>query len=89
MLDYNNALQEFPSSIFANAFHFVKYDFFQTQSEAEREPVKVDFGDLNSAPSQKSGGAKSSGSSGSNTQQGPASGPPQSGSKGKSKGKSQ
>lgn len=49
VLDYNNALQQFPSSIFANAFHFVKYDFFQTQSDAERQPVKVDFSDINSS----------------------------------------
>ncbi len=47
VLDYNNSLQQFPSSIFANAFHFQKFDYFQTASEAEREPVKVSFDDMN------------------------------------------
>jgi LemA protein len=87
VLDYNNALQEFPSNIFANAFHFVKYDFFQTADEAEREPVKVDFGDLNGPASQGTGpsraGAKRSGPPAS----GQAGGPPQSGPKSKGKAK--
>ena len=45
VLDYNNAIQSFPGNIFAGAFHFLKMDFFQAP-EGEKEPVKVDFGDL-------------------------------------------
>lgn len=47
VLDYNNALQQFPGNIFANQFHFQKADFFQTAAE-QKEPVKVDFEDVNS-----------------------------------------
>ncbi len=47
VLDYNNGLQQFPSSVFANAFHFQKFDYFKTDNEVEREPVKVNFDDLN------------------------------------------
>ena len=88
VLDYNNVLQEFPSSMFANAFHFVKYDFFQTADEAEREPVKVDFGDLTGSSPQGAGKAKPSAQSGP-PQSGSAGGPPQSGpgTKAKPKGK--
>lgn len=72
VLEYNNSLQQFPSSVFANAFHFVKYDFFQTENDAEREPVKVNFDDLNGPSTSQSGagGAQKSSSS--------KSGPPQS-----------
>ncbi len=81
VLDYNNALQQFPSSMFANAFHFVKYDYFQTADEAEREPVKVNFDDLN-GPTQQKGSSSPKAAA-------PPSGPPQSGSsKSKAKGKS-
>lgn len=47
VLDYNNSLQQFPGNVFANGFHFQKADFFQTADEQEREPVKVDFDDVN------------------------------------------
>ncbi|HUB92336.1 MAG TPA: LemA family protein [Candidatus Saccharimonadales bacterium] len=52
VLDYNNALQQFPGNVFANSFGFKKADFFQTPQE-QKEPVKVDFDDVNgpSAPS--------------------------------------
>ena len=72
VLDYNNGLQQFPSSVFANAFHFVKYDFFQTESDVEREPVKVNFDDLNGPSTSKTDSASKSNSSSTK------SGPPQS-----------
>ncbi len=71
VLDYNNGLQQFPSSIFANAFHFQKFDYFQTAAEAEREPVKVNFDDLNGGapasplPAHKSAGKAAKGKKGS------------------------
>jgi LemA protein len=54
VLDYNNAIQQFPGNVFAGTFHFARQDFFQTDSEAERQPVNVDFSD-SSAPSGASG----------------------------------
>ncbi len=42
VLDYNNALQEFPGNVFAGMFGFAKQDFFQT-AEGEKAPIKVDF----------------------------------------------
>ncbi len=50
VLDFNNAIQEFPGNVFAGMFHFTRQDFFQAPPEAA-EPVKVDFSDLN-GPSQ-------------------------------------
>ncbi|MEM0106612.1 MAG: LemA family protein [Candidatus Micrarchaeaceae archaeon] len=47
VMDYNNALQEFPGNIFAPRFGFKKADFYATASEKERQPVKVDFSGLN------------------------------------------
>lgn len=49
VLDYNNAIQQFPGNLFAGMFHFTRQDFFKAPPEAA-EPVKVDFSDLN-APS--------------------------------------
>ena len=49
VLDYNNAIQQFPGNVFAGMFHFTRQDFFQAPPEAA-QPVKVDFSDLN-APS--------------------------------------
>lgn len=46
VLDYNNALQQFPGNVLSGTFHFQKADFFQT-AEEEKEPVKVDFDDVN------------------------------------------
>lgn len=50
VLDYNNAIQQFPGAVFANAMGFKRYDFFQTQAE-EKGPVKVNFDDVNEAQS--------------------------------------
>ncbi len=50
VMDYNNALQQFPGNVFANSFNFKAADFFQAP-EGEKEPVKVDFDDVNSDPS--------------------------------------
>lgn len=41
--DFNTALQTFPSSIVANAFHFTARQFFELASEAERATPKVSF----------------------------------------------
>ncbi len=40
---YNNRIQMFPSNIVAGIFGFVKSDFFQVESAAEREAPKVSF----------------------------------------------
>ncbi len=52
VMDYNNALQEFPGNLFAHRFGFSKAEFFET-SEAEKEPVKVDFSALNNSNDNK------------------------------------
>lgn len=44
VLDYNNALQQFPGNVLSGIFNFTKADFFQTPDE-ERAAVKVDFDD--------------------------------------------
>ena len=49
VLDYNNALQTFPGNVFATKFNFQKADFFKAPEEADAEPVKVDFSDVNGA----------------------------------------
>ena len=49
VLDFNNAIQEFPGNVFAGMFHCTRQDFFQAPPEAA-QPVKVDFSDLNSPP---------------------------------------
>jgi LemA protein len=46
VLDYNNAIQQFPGNVLSGMMNFKKADFFQTADEAERQPVKVDFSDL-------------------------------------------
>ncbi len=55
VLDYNNALQTFPGNVFAARFNFKPADFFQTPAE-QKQPVKVDFDDVN-APSAQVGSA--------------------------------
>jgi LemA protein len=59
VLEYNNSIQQFPGNMFASSFGFVKADFFQTPEE-QKEPVKVDFDDVNepSAPSAPKSSAK-------------------------------
>ncbi len=49
VLDYNNSLQTFPGNALAARFGFRPADFFQTPDE-EKEPVKVDFDDVNQQP---------------------------------------
>lgn len=42
VLDFNTSLQTFPTSIFANMFHFTPAEFFQA-TEEEKADVKVKF----------------------------------------------
>jgi LemA protein len=63
VMDFNNAIQEFPGNVFAGMFGFKRQDFFQAPEEA-KEPVNVDFSDLNpqdssSAKPTKAAGKKS------------------------------
>lgn len=53
VLDYNNAIQEFPGMFFANMFGFQRTDFFKAPEEAAQEPVKVNFDDVNAPPAGK------------------------------------
>jgi len=41
--DLSIKIESFPSNIIANAFGFTKMELFQVGSEAEKEPVKVQF----------------------------------------------
>jgi len=41
--DFNIKIEKFPENLVANMLGFKKKDFFETQEQAEREPVKVDF----------------------------------------------
>jgi len=41
--DLNIKIESFPANLIASMFHFSKMEFFQTEEEAEREPVKVKF----------------------------------------------
>lgn len=59
VLEYNNSLQQFPGNAFANSFGFQKADFFQTAAE-QKEPIKVDFDDVNSDSSKPAKPAKAS-----------------------------
>jgi LemA protein len=43
VLNYNNKLQTFPSNMIAGMFNFTPRQFFETTSEEEREPVKVNL----------------------------------------------
>ncbi|MEP7162841.1 MAG: LemA family protein [Candidatus Moraniibacteriota bacterium] len=42
VMELNAKVDQFPSNVVANMFHFTKRDFFQ-MNEAEKEPVKVAF----------------------------------------------
>ena len=42
VLDYNNAIQQFPGNVFAGPLGFKRVDFFQAPEEAQ-QPVKVDL----------------------------------------------
>ena len=46
VMEYNNSLQQFPSNVVANMFHFQTFDYFKAP-DAAQEPVKVDFDDVN------------------------------------------
>lgn len=41
--DFNTLVQIFPNSIIAGMFNFKSREFFELESEAEKEPVKVKF----------------------------------------------
>ncbi len=41
--DLNTAIQVFPTNLIANAFGFTAMEFFETENDAERNPVKVSF----------------------------------------------
>lgn len=43
VLTLNTKIEQFPTNLIASSFGFKKEDFFQLDSEAEREPVKVAF----------------------------------------------
>jgi LemA protein len=43
VLTYNNKIQTVPTNVIAGLFNFTRREFFETQTEAEREPVKVDL----------------------------------------------
>ena len=58
VLDYNNSLQQFPGNVFASAFGFKPDDYFKVTSEAETQPVKVDFSDLSGNTAQQKGSDK-------------------------------
>lgn len=57
VLDYNNAIQQFPGNLFANPFGFKRQDFFQAPEEAQ-EPVKVDLTSDDSGNAQQPAVAK-------------------------------
>ena len=44
VLTYNNAIQTFPGAVLAGPFGFREREFFQVETQAEREPPQVDFG---------------------------------------------
>jgi LemA protein len=44
VMSYNNKREMFPSSIIAGVFNFMGATMFEVTDDAEREPVKVDFG---------------------------------------------
>lgn len=41
--DFNTKIEQFPSSIIAGMFHFMKFDFFEVEDASERKNVKVDL----------------------------------------------
>lgn len=44
VMDYNNARETFPTTLIAGMFNFLQAELLQaTESEAERQPVKVSF----------------------------------------------
>lgn len=43
VMNYNTAIQKFPTNIVASMFGFKEEDYFEIEEAAAREPVKVDF----------------------------------------------
>ena len=43
VMEYNAKIQHFPPSIIANMFGFTTKEFFKSESENERKPIKVEF----------------------------------------------
>ena len=43
VMDLNNRIQVFPTNLMASAFNFKQEEFFQTENDAERNPVQVKF----------------------------------------------
>lgn len=54
VLQYDNAREQFPSSIFAGMFNFEEATYFEVEDAASREPVRVDFGQGGGTPQQSS-----------------------------------
>ncbi|MPZ90406.1 MAG: LemA family protein [Actinobacteria bacterium] len=52
VLQYDNAREQFPSSIFAGMFNFEEAKYFEVEEVASRDPVRVDFGQGGGAPQQ-------------------------------------
>jgi len=52
VLQYDNAREQFPSSLFAGMFNFEAATYFEVEDAASREPVRVDFGQGGGTPSQ-------------------------------------
>ena len=50
--DFNTAIQQFPGNVMAGPFGFSKSDYFEAP-EAERQPIKVDFSDMDNAAAQQ------------------------------------
>lgn len=45
VLFFNNKIQMFPSNVIAGMFNFNEADYFEVETQAERDVPKVDFGD--------------------------------------------
>jgi LemA protein len=52
VLQYDNAREQFPSSIFAGMFNFEEAQYFEVEEVASRDPVRVDFGQGGGTPQQ-------------------------------------
>ncbi|MEK7163011.1 MAG: LemA family protein [Patescibacteria group bacterium] len=43
VMDYNTAIEIFPTNLISGVFGFKKEEFFEIESEIEKEPIKVKF----------------------------------------------
>lgn len=41
--DLNTKIESFPANLIAGVFGFARHDFFKSENDAEREPIKVKF----------------------------------------------